>query len=181
MLIKISERANRGRRVSLVSGLLQFNRSNSRLETAGWTDTDNPHSRHSLRANLHKGCDYTRVSPEPKGPIFASLTLRVISFSISECTSYLPSTCAWSIMDVASKCDLPTPTASVHGEHPSWATPSVAHLTISSNTTCVLCLWKTRYVFAHIAGPPPNIRISFDGYWVMARNVLFAIIAFPVF
>ena len=46
----------------------------------------------------------TLVSPRrPNGPIFASFTLRVISRSISDWTSYFPSTCAWSIMDVASK------------------------------------------------------------------------------
>ena len=67
MLIKISKRANRGRHASPVSGLLQFNCSNSWLETACWADTDNPHAAGTLRADLHKGSDYTRVSPEPQG------------------------------------------------------------------------------------------------------------------
>ena len=87
----------------------------------------------------------TDVSPpRPSGPMLASLTLWVISRSISDWTSYLPSTWAWSIMEAASKWLRPTPTASVQGEQPSCATLSFAQLTISSSTTWVLCLWNTR-------------------------------------
>lgn len=78
--------------------------------------------------------------PSPSGPMPASFTRLVISCSISDWLSYRPSTCAWSIRELASKCDLPTPTASVQGEHPSCATASLAQFTISSSTTCVLCL-----------------------------------------
>ena len=62
MLIKISEGANRGRPASPVSRSLQFDCSDSRLKAAGWADTDNPHSRCSLRADLHEGSNLADIN-----------------------------------------------------------------------------------------------------------------------
>ena len=61
---------------------------------------------------------------------------------------------------LASTCDLPTPIAITDGVQPRLLTSDAIQLALSSKTFSILLLWKTRYVFARISGPPPNSKTA---------------------
>ena len=80
---------NRGRHASPVSRLLKFHCSNSRLKTAGGTNTDDTDAAGSLWTNLHEGCHHRRVASQSQrsdvcfidslGNLLLHLTLDIVS------------------------------------------------------------------------------------------------------